>query len=144
MIRKRLCHYNEAQILVKGTITIIFKNCGTFNDCISEINNKRIDHDKDIDVVMPMHHLIKYSDNYLKTSGSLWQYFRDEPFLINGDIIDDPDRASFKYIYKKTDQRGDNETKDVQIMVQLKYLNNVLELLKQNSLIVKLIFFNLV
>ena len=93
---------------------------------------------------MPMHHLIKYSDNYLKTSGSLWQYFRDEPFLINGDIIDDPDRASFKYIYKKTDQRGDNETKDVQIMVQLKYLNNVLELLKQNSLIVKLIFFNLV
>ena len=48
---------------------------------------------------MPMHHLIKYSYNYLKTSGSLWQYFRDEAFLINGDIIDDPDSASFKYIY---------------------------------------------
>ena len=28
---------------------------------------------------MPMHNLIKYSDNYSKISGSLWQYYRDEP-----------------------------------------------------------------
>ena len=28
---------------------------------------------------MPMYNLIEYSDNYAKTSGSLWQYFRDEP-----------------------------------------------------------------
>ena len=26
-----------------------------------------------------MYNLIEYSDNYLKTSGSLWQYFKDEP-----------------------------------------------------------------
>ena len=28
---------------------------------------------------MPMYNLIEYSDNYAKTSGSVWQYFRDEP-----------------------------------------------------------------
>ena len=28
---------------------------------------------------MPMYNLIEYSNNYLKTSGSLWQYYRDDP-----------------------------------------------------------------
>ena len=28
---------------------------------------------------MPMYNLIEYSDNYSKTSGILWQYYRDEP-----------------------------------------------------------------
>ena len=35
----------------------------------------------DIDVVMPMYNVIEYTDNYLKTSGILWQYCRDEPAL---------------------------------------------------------------
>ena len=38
-----------------------------------------IDNVKDIDVVMPMYNLIEYSDNYSKTSGSLWQYYKDDP-----------------------------------------------------------------
>ena len=48
-----------------------------------------------------IYNLIEYCDNYLKISGSLWQYYRDEPFINNGtiiDISDDPDSASFKYI----------------------------------------------
>ena len=79
--------------MVKGTITIagagdgaaarqaderdkgvIFKNCAPFTNCISEINNTQVDNAKDIDIVMPMYNLIEYSDNYAKTSGSLWQY----------------------------------------------------------------------
>ena len=28
---------------------------------------------------MPLYNLLQYSDNYGKTSGSLWQYYRDEP-----------------------------------------------------------------
>ena len=28
---------------------------------------------------MPMYNLIEYSDNYSKTSGSLWQYYKDDP-----------------------------------------------------------------
>ena len=58
---------------------VIFKNGAPFSECISTINNAQLDHAKDIDVVMPMYNLIEYSYNYSKTSGSLWQYYRDEP-----------------------------------------------------------------
>ena len=32
-----------------------------------------------MNAVMPMYNLIEYSDNYSKTSGSLWQYYNDDP-----------------------------------------------------------------
>ena len=48
-------------------------------NCKSGINNTEIDNAKDIDILMAMYNLIEYSDNYSKTSGSLWQYYRDEP-----------------------------------------------------------------
>ena len=37
---------------------VIFKNGASFTDCISEINNKEIDHAKEIGVVMPMYNLM--------------------------------------------------------------------------------------
>ena len=50
---------------------------------------------------MPMYNLIEYSDNYWKTSGSLQQYYRDNPFINNDGVIidvpEEPDKASFKY-----------------------------------------------
>ena len=98
MLKSSLCDYSDVYIHVKGKITITgardneaarradernkgvaFKNCAPFIICISEINNTRIDNCKDIDVIMLMHNLIEYSDNYVKTSGSLWQYCRDKP-----------------------------------------------------------------
>ena len=98
MLRSNLCNYADAYILVNGTITIngaradiatrqiderekgvIFKNCAPFIKCISRINNTEIDNAKDIDTVMSMYNLIEYSDNYSKTSGSLWQYYEDDP-----------------------------------------------------------------
>ena len=42
-----------------------------FTNCIREINNTQVDNAKD-DIVMPMYNLIEYSDNYAKTTGSLW------------------------------------------------------------------------
>ena len=54
---------------------IIIKNCVPFANCISDINNKQIGNAKDR--VMPMYNLIEYIDNYSKTSGSLYQYYRD-------------------------------------------------------------------
>ena len=42
-----------------------------------------------IDIVMPMYNLIEYSYAYLKTSGSLWQYYRAEPALDNNNNITD-------------------------------------------------------
>ena len=49
---------------------------------ISKINNTFIDNAENLDIVMPMHNLLEYSYNYSVTSGSLWNYYRDE---INGD-----------------------------------------------------------
>ena len=98
MLRSSLCDYADAYILVKGTITItgagddaaarraderkkgvIFKNCVSFTKNVSKINDTEIDNAQDIDIVMQMHNLIEYSNNYPKTSGSLWQYYKDEP-----------------------------------------------------------------
>ena len=69
---------------------------------------------------MPMYNLIEYSDNYAKTTGSLWQYFRDEP--VDDDIEDSKSFKSKTKITGKT-PNDDNE-KDVEIMVPLKYLSN--------------------
>ena len=70
---------------------------------------------------MPMYNLIEYSDNYAKTSGSLWQYFRDEP-----DDNNIEDSESFKTKIKITGKTpNDDNEKDVEIMVPLKYLSNV-------------------
>ena len=57
----------------------MFKNCALFISSKSGINNTEIDHAKKIDIVMPMYNLIEYSENYSKTSGSFWQYYKDEP-----------------------------------------------------------------
>ena len=50
-----------------------------------------------------MDNLIEYNDAYLKTSGSLWQYYRDKPVLDNNDnifdFLDDTNSASFKYFH---------------------------------------------
>ena len=66
---------------------IIFKNCASFTNCISEINNTQVDNAKGIDIVMSMYNLIEYSDNYSNTSGSLWQYCKDIPAVDNNNAI---------------------------------------------------------
>ena len=138
MLRSNLCDYADSYILVKGTITITgagddaaarradernkgvtFKNCAPFTKCISRINNTDIDNAHDIDIVMPMYNLIEYSDNYSKTSGSLWQYYKDDP---NNNLADS---ESFKFKVKITGTTPvAGNTKDVEIIVPLKYLSN--------------------
>ena len=58
---------------------LVFKNNVPFINCISKINGVKIDNAEDLDVVMPMYNLLEYSKNYRKTTGSLWNYYRDEP-----------------------------------------------------------------
>ena len=57
---------------------IFFKNNAPFINCITKINDTKIDNAEDLDVVMPMYNLLEYSKNYRKTTGSLWNYYRDE------------------------------------------------------------------
>ena len=44
---------------------------------------------------MSMYNLIEYSDNYSDTSGSLWQFKRDE-MNNNADVTNDDNALSFK------------------------------------------------
>ena len=145
MLKSSLCDYSDAYILVKGTINVnntaaqgaaanntnkkvIFKNCAPFTNCISEINNMQIDNAKDIDIVMPMYNLIEYSDNYAKTTGSLRQYSKDIAArnVNDGIIVFNVNNVtdSFNFKVKFTGQTGNDGTKDVEIMVPLKYLSN--------------------
>ena len=138
MLRSNLCDYADSYILVKKTITITgagdaaaarqtderdkevtFKNCAPFTKCRSRINNTDTDNVHDIDIVMPMYKLIEYSDNYSKTSGSLWQYYKDDP---NDNLTDSESFKSKVKITGKTPNNG--KTKDVEIIVPLKYLSN--------------------
>ena len=106
MLKSSLCDYSDAYIIIKRNITVnntaansaaayntnkkvIFKSCTPFTNCVSEINNTKVDNAKDIDIVMPMYNLIEYSDNYLQTYGSLWQYYKDIPAVNdNGNIVE--------------------------------------------------------
>ena len=144
MLKPSLCDYSDAYIIVKGTISVnntvgagavnntnkkvIFKNCAPFTNCISEINNTQIDNAKDIDIVMSMYNLIEYSDNYAKKTGSLWQYCKDIPARnVNKEIIVfdvNNTTDSFKFKAKITGQTGNYGTKDVEVIVPLKYLSN--------------------
>ena len=144
MLRSNLCDYADSYILVKGTLTITgsagppagrteaqllaarqadernkegtFKNCAPFTKCVSRINNTDIVNAHDIGIVMPMYNLIEYSDNDSKISGSLWQYYKDDP---NDNLTDS---ESFKSKVKITGKTPDDgNTKDVEIIVPLKY-----------------------
>ena len=77
---------------------------------------------------MPMSNLIEYSDNYSKTSGSLWQYTKDIPAVNNNnaivDFTDNNVTDSFNFKLRITGQTGNDGTKYVEIMVPVKYLSN--------------------
>ena len=82
------------------------------------INETLIDEADFINITMPMYNLIEYSDNYSDTSGSLWQFKRDE-IVNNADVTNNEYKAS---IIGDTENNG---TKNgVKIAVPLKYLSN--------------------
>ena len=76
MLRSDLCDFSDAYIVVEGDITLegdndankrninlTFKNNAPFINCISKIEGVKTDDAEDLDVVMPMHNLLKYSKN---------------------------------------------------------------------------------
>ena len=131
-IESSLCDYSDAYILVTGNIAVVgadnntkvaFKNCAPFRKCRTEINETFLDEAEHINIAMPIYNLIEYNDNYSDTSGSLWQFKRDE---IEGDVdltVDNNyipnNSSSFKY---KLSLIAD--TNGVKIAVLLEYLRN--------------------
>ena len=115
MLRSDLCDYSDAYTVAKGVATVsadkrdrdemdrdfILRNNAPFISCISKINGVLIENAEDLDVVMTMYNLLEYSKNYSKTSGSLWNYYRDE-FTDETNDNNDPHKnvinsKSFKY-----------------------------------------------
>ena len=85
-IKSSLCDYSDAFVSVAGNITVnaandtnvAFKNCAPFCTCKTVINDMFIDRAEYIYVAMPMNNVIQCSDNYSNTSGSLWQFKRND------------------------------------------------------------------
>ena len=157
MLRSDLCDFKDAYIVVKGTITLTktdgrgfidirnkflaFKNNAPLINCTAKINNILIDNAEDLDVVIAMYNLLGYSVNYRKTTGSFWNYYRDEPNDFsannyNANTIENSE--SFKYKCnitgktsnadqengENTDQNNTKTRKNLEIVVPLKHLSN--------------------
>ena len=145
MLRSKLCDYSDAYIVKKGRISVrgtndankrnkklTFKNNAPFRSCISKINNAFLDNVEDLDIVIPMYNLLEYSDNYSVTSGSLWNYYRDQ---VNDSVIENDDdnkisnrkritSKSFEYKTKIIGSTSNNNILDAKVVVPLKYLSN--------------------
>ena len=158
MLRSDLCDYSDAYILVNGTITVngivngaeneivrrnrplILKNNAPFVSCITKINNEFIEDADDLDIVMPMYNLLEYSKNYRKTTGSLYNYYRDElnddnnpGNFLNNNVVNS---NTFNYKNKITGNTYNvaagaaghdaNKvgTQEIELAIPLKYLGN--------------------
>ena len=87
-----------------------------------------VDDVQHIKIAVPMYILIEYSDNCYDTSGSLWQFKRDEIEGNNNLTVDNS--SSFKYksnIIGDLNQAGTRN--NVKIFVPLKHLSNFWRLL---------------
>ena len=156
MLRSDLCEYAGAYILVNGTITVtaaagannirdkknkklILKNNARFVSCITRINGELIEDADDLDIVMPMYNLLEYSKNYRKTTGSLYNYYRDELTNDNNNSFANRNVVNsntFKYKNKIIGNTfnvdaaaagydaNENGTQEVEIGIPLKYLGN--------------------
>ena len=106
---------------------LAFKNNATFN-CALKINAVLIGNTEVSDVVMPMYNLLKFSKNYRKPTGSLRNYYRDEPNSgAEGNInYSLKDSKSFDYQARIVGSvTAANLTKEtVKIVIPLKHLSN--------------------
>ena len=147
-IESSLCDYSDAYILVTESITVtrtiaaavagndpqrkqpldaaiqvMFKNCALFKKCSTETEGSLVDETDFINITVPMYNLIEYNDNYFDTSGSLWDFKRDE-IVNNANVTNDNNAISFKYKANLIGNTETNGTKKVKIAVSLKYLSN--------------------
>ena len=129
VIKPNLCDYSDAYILVTGNIqnepansVVAFKNCAPFRTCDVTINDEHVEKAEDLDIVMPMYNLLEYSDNYQDSTGSLYQFKRDEPPNDNANVANNTTSLVYKSkLIKGTD---DNNVNNVKLVVLLKYVSN--------------------
>ena len=137
VLKPNLCDYDQAYILVDGTIRgtggnnntrLALKNYAPFTKCNLEINDEHVDTAENLDIVMPMYNLIEYSDNYQDSSATFYQYKRDEPPEVDAVADLTANNSSlFKYkinLLDDTNVVGDIVRLNVKVVVPVKYLSN--------------------
>ena len=109
VVKPNLYDYSDAYILVTGNIAVVngnnntkdcFKNCNPFIRCVTHLFDEHVETADNLDIIMNLYNLIKYSDNYEQSSGSLFQYKRQEQPLSDAGNIDNvtvDSSSSFKY-----------------------------------------------
>ena len=156
ILRSDLYDFSGAYIVVEGDIivtepdnakrnkSVTFENNAPFINCISKINGVKIDNAEDLDVVIPMNNLLEYSKNYRKTTGSLWNYYRDE---LSNPLYSNSESSRYKtnitgntYNFVAgnanydANKVGKNKT---ELFIPLKHLSNFWRALNVHWLIVK-------
>ena len=122
---------NNANNNAFGDKKLVFKNNAPFINRFSKINGVKIDNAEDLDVVIPMYNLLECSKNYYKkTTGSLRNYYGDEPSSTIGDnnithSILNSEPFDYKASFMENGVTHDNLTKsEVKVVVPLKHLSN--------------------
>ena len=147
MLRSDLCNYSDEYIVVKGRISVTgtnnankkdkkptFKKNAPFRSYISKINNTFVDNAENLDIVMSVCNLLEYSGNYSMTSGSSWNYYRDE---VNDSANENNVANNYRISNNKTTRKSlEYKTKitgkilvntsrlNPEVVVPLKYLSN--------------------
>ena len=128
VIKLNLCDYSDAYNLVIVNIqnkpansVVAFKNYAPFRTCDVTINDEHIEKAEDLNIVMPMYNLLEYSDNYQNSTGSLYQFKRDQPPDNNANVGNNTTSLVYKSkLIKETDDNVNN----VKLVVPLKYVSN--------------------
>ena len=103
VIKPNLCDYSDTYNLITRNIqnkpansVDAFKNCAPFRTCDVTINDKHVEKAEDLDTVMSMYNLLEYSDNYQDSTGSIYQFKRDEPANDNANVANDTTSLVYK------------------------------------------------
>ena len=124
VIKPNLCDYSDAYILVTANIqnkpansVVAFKKYAPFRTCDVTINDEHIEKAEDLDIVMPMYNLLEYFDNYQDSTGSLYQFKRDEPPDDNANVGNATTSLVYKSkLIKGTDDNNVNNVKFVKLI----------------------------
>ena len=75
-----------------GDITVVnrnqntsaaFKNYNPFIRCGTHLNDEHVETADNLNIIMNLYNLLEYSDNSVESSGSLWQYKKDDQNMTN-------------------------------------------------------------
>ena len=90
---------------------VAFTTCAPFTRCATHINDEHAETDENLDIIMPMYNLLEYSDNYPDSSGSLYQFKRDESPTNDGNLLNVAldSSTSFKYKASLLGKAGDSD-----------------------------------